>query len=235
MVYRTLDASCVVDTIDRLERRIGERFPESGLRKVCRELGETARRCASEAARLNAPARALRFSVYALYAIGAVALVWLAAGLHIERIGGDAARLVQVLEPAMNIVVLVGVGVLGLGRLEERWKRGRAFAYLHELRSIAHVVDMHQLTKDPYRPSHHLPPTPSSPEASLAPLLLERYLDYCGEMLALTGKLAALLAQSCKDSEVAAAASDIEDLTSGLSAKIWQKVTILSRIDEEAA
>lgn len=233
MAYRNLDAGCVVETIDTLEMRIGERFPDSGLRRVCCQLGETARRCAAEAAKLNAPAKGLRFSKYAVYALGGAAIIWIATSLHVDQFGGDAARLIQVLEPAMNVAVLVGIGVLGLGRWEERWKRGRALAYLHELRSIAHVVDMHQLTKDPYRPSHALPRTAHSPEQTLAPLLLERYLDYCGEMLSLTGKLAALLAQSYRDSEVAAAASDIEDLTSGLSAKIWQKVSILTRIEEQ--
>lgn len=42
--------------------------------------------------------------------------------------------------------------------------------------------------------------------------------------MSLTAKLAALLAQSCRDDAVAAAASDIETLTTGLSRKIWQKI-----------
>jgi hypothetical protein len=235
MAYKTLKADCVIETIDQLERRIGERFPDSGLRKVCRELGETARRCAAEAARLNKPATAIRLSVYAIWALGAVALIWLAAGLHLERLSLDATSLVQVLEPTMNIAVLVGIGVLALGRLEERWKRARALDYLHELRSIAHVVDMHQLTKDPHRPALLLPPTVSSPKNALSAALLDRYLDYCSEMASLTGKLAALLAQSCRDSEVAAAASDVENLTTGLSRKIWQKMTVLDRGGDAAA
>ncbi|MEX0645505.1 MAG: hypothetical protein WD076_09350 [Parvularculaceae bacterium] len=238
MAYKTLKANCVIETIDQLERRIGERFPESGLRKVCQELGDTARRCAAEAARLNKPATAIRFSVYAIWALGAATLAWLATALHLERLSLDATSLVQVLEPTMNVAVLVGIGVLALGRLEERWKRARALDYLHELRSIAHVVDMHQLTKDPHRPALLVPPTASSPTHGLSAALLERYLDYCSEMVSLTGKLAALLAQSCRDSEVAAAASDVENLTTGLSRKIWQKMTVLARAgdaEDEAA
>jgi len=41
-------------------------------------------------------------------------------------------------------------------------------------------------------------------------------------MLSLGDKRAALLTQSRRDGEVAAAASDIETLTTGLSRKIWQ-------------
>lgn len=60
MPYRTLRADCVVETIDKLVLRIGERFPESGLRRVAVDLGDIARRCASEALRLSRPQRWIR-------------------------------------------------------------------------------------------------------------------------------------------------------------------------------
>lgn len=232
MAYRSLRADCVVETIDTLERRIGARLPESGLRMVCATLAATARRCAAEAERLSRPATLIRLSVYAVWAAGAAAALWLLAVVRYEEMDLGAANVVQALEAAMNLAVLVGLGVVGLGRLEDRWKRRRALDYLHELRSIAHVIDMHQLTKDPYRPQ--LAPTPHSPKEQLPTALLERYLDYCAEMAALTGKLAALLAQSCRDPAVAGAASDVEALTTGLSQKVWQKMTILARLEEAA-
>jgi hypothetical protein len=230
MAYRTLNAACVVETISRLELRIAARFPAAGLRSVCKTLHETATRCAAEAERLNQPALAVRLSVYGVWLLGAAALAWLVTSVHFEAVELEAAPLIQILEPAMNIAVLVGIGVVSLGQLETRIKRARALDYLHELRSIAHVVDMHQLTKDPGRSgAKALPATEHSPKENLPPALLGRYLDYCTEMLSLTGKLAALLAQSCKDAEVADAASDVESLTTGLAQKIWQKMTLLER------
>ena len=56
---------------------------------------------------------------------------------------------------------------------------------------------------------------------------LTRYLDYCSEMLSLTNKLAALYAQNLPDAVVIDAVNDIEQLTTNLSSKIWQKITIL--------
>lgn len=230
MPYKTLSAACVIETIVRLEQRIGARFPTAGLRAVCKSLHDTATRCAVEAERLNEPALAVRLSVYGVWILGAAALLWLLTSLNYEAVEMEAAPLVQLLEPVMNIAVLVGIGVVSLGQMETRVKRARALDYLHELRSIAHVVDMHQLTKDPNRTGPQaLPATEFSPKENLPPALLERYLDYCTEMLSLTGKLAALLAQSCKDAEVADAASDVEALTTGLAQKIWQKMTLLSR------
>jgi hypothetical protein len=62
---------------------------------------------------------------------------------------------------------------------------------------------------------------------------LTRYLDYCSEMLALTGKLATLYAQSLPDQVVIDAVNDIEILTANLSGKIWQKITILESREEK--
>jgi hypothetical protein len=61
---------------------------------------------------------------------------------------------------------------------------------------------------------------------------LTRYLDYCAEMLALVGKLAALYAEGVRDSVVINAVNDIENLTSGLGRKIWQKITIIGALEE---
>ncbi|HJS46690.1 MAG TPA: hypothetical protein VJ773_01750 [Gemmatimonadales bacterium] len=63
----------------------------------------------------------------------------------------------------------------------ERLKRREALAAPHELRSITHIVDMHQLTKDPDRAA--LPPADarSPPPRELGPEQPGRYLDHCAE------------------------------------------------------
>jgi hypothetical protein len=49
-------------------------------------------------------------------------------------------------------------------------------------------------------------------------------------MLAILGKLGALLVQDFDDSPTLSAVNDIEDLTSGLQRKIWQKIMITDRV-----
>ena len=68
----------------------------------------------------------------------------------------------------------------------------------------------------------------SSPKESLTPAELTRYLDYCSEMLSLIGKLAALYVQRFDDPVALAAVNDVEQLTNGLSRKIWQKISIIN-------
>ena len=71
------------------------------------------------------------------------------------------------------------------------------------------------------------PTTDSSPTRRMTQFELGRYLDYCSEMLSLTGKVAALYVQQFDDGVALQAVNEIEDLTTGLSRKIWQKLMIV--------
>jgi hypothetical protein len=57
-----------------------------------------------------------------------------------------------------------------------------------------------------------------------------RYLDYCSEMLSLTSRIAASFVQSFNDPIVLSTVNEIETLATGLSGKIWQKITLLERV-----
>ena len=61
----------------------------------------------------------------------------------------DLGAFVQVLESAINDVVFVAIALAFLVTIETRLKRQITLRAIHELRSLAHIVDMHQLTKDP--------------------------------------------------------------------------------------
>ncbi len=224
--FRSLEAGRVVDTIGRLERRIEERFGETSLAKVCAELLAIARENSARARRIGAPNMPLRVAIYALIAAGAAGLLWIAWQLwrSLPTEGGPFSVLGAV-ETATNLLVLVGAPVFFLTRIEERLKRREALAALHELRSLIHVIDMHQLTKDPSAMS--ISATASSPARPLDRNQTARYLDYCSEMLSLSAKVAVLFAQGFPDTAVLESVSDIERLTAGLSQKIWQKIMIV--------
>jgi hypothetical protein len=231
--FETLRADRIIATLDKLHARIVARFPEAGLGRVCGELTQTARVLAKDAARLSRPSWGWRVGVTALIALGLTAQVF--AGVRFFHVqggfGADAGDLLQGLEAAVNLMILFGGAVWFLLTLEERFKRRRVLTALYRLRSAAHVIDMHQLTKDPtiVLDAHK---TAASPERTMSRFELTRYLDYCAEMLALLGKLAALYADGMRDSVVIDAVNDIENLTTGLGRKIWQKITIISALEE---
>lgn len=107
------------------------------------------------------------------------------------------------IESAINDLVFAGIAVFFLLALSNRLKRGHLLALLHRPRSLAHIGDMHQLTKDPERLRQSFTPPEASPDLDLGRAGMEHYLDYCSELPNLIGTVAAL------------------------SRKIWQQISLL--------
>jgi hypothetical protein len=227
-----LDASKIEETVSTLAKRIQERFPMSGLHGVCLHLHSIAAAARKRGEEIRRPIVSVRIASGVTIAGILVVLGYtLKRTFDLANVGNaepGLADFIQMLEAAINSVLLVGATVLFLVTLETRVKRRRALKALHELRAIAHVIDMHQLTKDPERALGIGKDTKSSPKRELSPFELTRYLDYCSEMLSLSGKIAAIYAQDFDDAGVVDAVNDIEDLTTGLSRKIWQKISVLN-------
>jgi len=226
----TLDPRQILETVDVLRDRVDERFPQSGLSGLAHTLSRIAADTVPQLRWVATPHRPLRVGIGLLIAfipalVGAV--IWQA-----PRLSGGIntwAGLIQVIESVMNDVFFIGAAIFFLSTVETRIKRRRALRFLRELRALAHIVDMHQLTKDPDRVLRAGGDTPSSPERRMTPFELGRYLDYCSEMLSLISKIAALYVQTFDDAVVLAAVDEVETLTTGLSGKIWQKIMILER------
>lgn len=230
-MFRRLEPTHLLETAARLSRRVDERFPGSGLSAVVRELilvGESAIRDHPWFAKPHVGLRILVGLCIALLILVTGALVTVLVRLPA---GGSLTDVVPTIEAAINEIVFVGIAIYFLLGLEVRRKRRRALKALHELRSMAHIIDMHQLTKDPerVRMGDDATDTPSSPARNLSVFELARYLDYCSESLSLLSKFAVLYIQDFDDPITISAVNEIEDLTNGLSRKIWQKIMILDQ------
>lgn len=222
--FRALEPDLIVATLTSLQQRIAERFLDSGLTQVSRELTRIALESAKrtkEIARPNIALRCLFVLVVVLMAVAAAYLVVRVAMMLASATQEDAV-LFQGLDAGVSLLIVFGGAAYFLFSLEGRLKRGKALAALHELRSIVHVIDMHQLTKDPS--AYGAPRTSSSPDRPMSLFLLQRYLNYCSELLSLASKVAALYVQKDRDPVVIDAVGDIERLTTNLSTKIWQKI-----------
>jgi hypothetical protein len=230
-MYRALDADKIIETARVLGSRISERFPGCSLSKVANELLAEARQAATTEKWLAAPLLWVR--VVAVAGILLMLVVTGATLLVMNRkveLFSSIAEFFQGLDAAVNEIILLGVAIYFLVGLEKRLKRRRAIKAIHVLRSMAHIIDMHQLTKDPDRLAQARSDTPSSPSRHMTPFELTRYLDYCSEMLAIISKVAALYVQNFTDSITVSAVNEVEDLTNGLSRKVWQKIMILDRM-----
>ena len=214
-----LDSAKIVATARVLEKRIEERFPESGLAHVCAQLVWLAGKARERSAWIEKPdvrMRALSVSVIAILVIASIAAVVLAAkqGASGGRLG--MAELVQVGEAAVNDLVLLGAAIYFLSSLERRAKRARVLRAVQELRTLAHLVDVHQLTKNP-----------DAVRERMTAFEMSRYLDYCSEMLSLIGTIGAVYCDSFDDPDAVEAVTDLEQMAIGLQRKIWQKIVLI--------
>ncbi len=232
-MYEELKLDQILQTIAALQRRIAERFPDSSLSRIALELLHIGQELGPTLERLRRP----RWGLRALLAAGIVVIAALLAlfTLRFGRMSVDVSgidvsgigSLLQAIEAATQDLIFLSLSAYFLFTIEARLRRRESLRALHRLRVIVHIVDMHQLTKDP---EHLYPPekrTPSSPARGLGRFELSRYLDYCSELLALASKLAALHVQYLNDPVVLEAVTDVENLAGSLASKIWQKIVIL--------
>jgi len=231
-----LDTAPVLATVRRLHERIGARFPERGLHRVAGELvalvEEVEASPVTSRRRLHAVRLASRIAM-SMIVVATVILLALAVRDSAADGPDHSTEWLPLIESGINDVVFAAIAVWFLWSVPERLQRQAALALLYRARSLAHIVDMHQLTKDPERLRESFRPTPKSAAMSLDPDQLEHYLDYCSELLSLVAKAAALCAEESQDSVVLDTVRSIEALTAGMSREIWQKITILNQARQQ--
>lgn len=232
MPYSSLSSASIVKTAHILRNRVKERFPERGLTQVCEELLQVAQKGAEQAEWIARPLWPIRITIVTAIIALLYILIRALTLLQLDTEVGGVAEFVQTVEAGINDIILIGAAVYFLITIETRIKRERILKNLHELRSLAHIIDMHQLTKDPERAVQR-PTTASSPKDDMTAFELTRYLDYCSEMLSLIGKIAALYTQGFEEPVVLATVNEIESLTNGLARKIWQKIMIVQALRPE--
>ncbi|HXI71093.1 MAG TPA: hypothetical protein VNN22_12125 [Verrucomicrobiae bacterium] len=229
-MYRNLNADLIVQTCRATQGRIAEQFVNSGLSKIAAEILTVSEQAAGLAAWLARPHLPLR----ALAGIGIatifIIIISVAMSVKVQMTFSSIGEFLQGLDAAINEVVFIGIAAFFFVTLETRLKRRRALNAIRELRALAHIIDMHQLTKDPERITGTPIDTAGAAKRPQNPAELIRYLDNCGDLLALISKISALYVQDFDDPVTLAAVNEIENLTSGLSRKIWQKIMIFDRI-----
>ncbi len=227
-----LDSVYVAETVGRLEARIRARFPD-------RRLGDAAHALRTAVPQIHdafEASKERRTRIRWATRMAGVAIVVVAAAATLLALRDPLLHGTQssvdwlpIAESTINDLVFTSIAVFFLWALPERLERRALLDLLHRLRSLAHVVDMHQLDKDPEqtRPDYHR--TTYSP---IRPIMdaaeLHQYLDYCSELVSLIAKAAALCAERTSDPVVLGTVSEIETLTAQMSQKIWQKISLLT-------
>lgn len=232
--FLKLDPPSLIGAVKQLRDRIEARFPQASLSTIAKTVVEAAERASARAAAIREPNIYIRTSVVILIGLVVAGLVYIAMHLDYrtaEKEVKGAPAFVQFLDAAVETTAFLFGGAIFLVTLESRLKRAKLIAAVHELRSLAHIIDMHQLTKSPDHYLKETHRTKYSPEVRYDLYQVRRYLDYCSELLAMVSKVAMLYLEDQSDPVVLDAVDQIENLTTSLSRKIWQKVSIMNDID----
>ena len=225
-----LDARYVEQTVRRLEERIRARFPDRNLGNAARELGRMVpeiqagfRESKERRSHVRLISRGASLVIVVLTLIALVIALRDAVTTGLDH----SFTWVTLIESLVNDVIFAAIAVVFLWLLPERLERRALLDLLHKLRSQAHVVDMHQLDKDPEQARADYTPTAKSPAHRMNAEDLHHYFDYCSELVSLIAKTAALCAERTSDPVVLVTVSEIETLAAQLSQKIWQKISLL--------
>jgi len=217
----------IVETARNYHKRIDKRFPSAGISRVAAEVVRVSEAAAERAAYIRRPDR--------WQWAGRVAIAVLALGVIIgyftshEDQPFTLAKIYRFVDETKVFGAYLVAAAIFLWNADTRWKRKRALQAVHELRSLAHLVDMYQLVKAPDRPDVTVAGKVLDADA------LRWYLQYCTELLALLSKVGQLYVQDFPDAIALAAVDQFENLTGSLSAKIYQKLTLLDRCASPAS
>ena len=156
-LHEPLEAPAVRQTVEELYGRIEARFPKRGLLGVCGDLILLVEEVQSSAGQGQRQIRWVRWASRVVMAfVVVVTVLALLLALHDaffdERVR-DSIDVLGLAETAISDLVYAAIAIFFLWSFPERLQRSRLLSLLHQLRSTAHVIDMHQLTKDPEQPA----------------------------------------------------------------------------------
>jgi len=214
-------------TIYRLYLRINDRFPDSGLANICNKLHEISLETNNTLQWIVKPNYPIRILVCFIITGIISATILSISSIHFSLVTINISDFIQMFGSAMEGTAIAAAALIFIITFENKRKRTKIISSINRLRCIAHVIDMHQLTKSPDTLKKTGMSTSNSPKRELSTFELGRYLNYCSEMLSLTSKLGFLYIQKFPDPVATDAVNDLEALATGLSRKIWQKIIII--------
>jgi hypothetical protein len=206
---RHLDQQKLVKTSAELAEWMSKEFETAHLSQVAKEVNLLTQEAVARAESIRRPNFWLRAGIVAILAIALLALGW--------QVYTDPTNTLEFLDITKGAGIYLLSALVFLVTLEIRLKRRKALKAVHELRAMAHIIDMHQLAKDPVIDQFRHEPNQFSHR-------INQYLHVCTALLALVSKIGQLYVEDFPDTEAVRAVDDFESMATGLSNKIWNKI-----------
>ena len=234
--FNNLDPQKIVDTIERLSQRVSERFPDSGLTNVCSRLHDISENMKKRAEWIGRPVywlRAITWLIcFAILSMAIARFYYLAEPTAPLGSGGSRRRRRWLRDSAgggPERHCFDSAAIFFFLTLETRYKRQRALKAIHELRTVAHIIDHASVDEGPA--SDHVQTglfvNGIVSQAADDPVSIATLPGVLQRNAVIDGKIAAVYVQEFDDGVALTSATELETLTTGLSNKIWQTAPIL--------
>ena len=217
----SIDGYQVTLAFENLQNQISKTFPESGLIHTLEDLTSASKEATAISEKKSVVWKLSWPVAILIPTIVFVSVLWLFFDKNAPINGFDDV------DGVLNLIFLcVMIGYL-IRQAFKSVRRISAMKQLHKIRSLIHMLDMKQQNKK----YHNKCLTNKRPLTTSQNIM---YLDDCSQALSLAGKIAALLIEGHNDTIVIATVNEIDSLCNGISAKIWQKISVLqNHVNEE--
>jgi hypothetical protein len=105
-----LDPEKIIETVDILVKRISDRFPDSGLRKVCLELLMLSQQTKKNVSDISKPNISLRLFSLIIILVGLGGLIFSFSLVNLEITNRNFHDFLEIMEGVFNNLILMGGG-----------------------------------------------------------------------------------------------------------------------------
>lgn len=212
-----LRAEDIQEMLEKQKVQLYKDFPTSTLNNTCESMLTISReinRTIKEVNKRNYIVTGL-LCILSVLIFSSITYTWKKLNITFTEI--NVSDFVQMFDASFSFLILLGSGALFLISYQSKARKKKLTRAISKLTGLAHVIEAHQLSKDPH--SH-----PFQDDEQLI-----KYLGHCSDLLALTSKIGFLYVQAFDDPETQAVESGLENLISGISRKVWQKIMIIQK------
>lgn len=213
---RKLRPDKLIATSLELAKWIRLEFPKAHLSDVADDVYALTTEAVAKAKNIARP-------MYWLRALLTLAFAGLAGGVYWHYTNHTEQEFMDLLHSLKPLGAFVGGAVLFVITLETRVKRWKALKAIHELQSVVHIIDMHQLGKDPIIEKFRDDPEEHDKK-------IDQYLHCCTAMISIASKIGQLYIDHFYDAAATTAVNEFEAVATGTTQKIWSKILHLGQV-----
>ena len=147
--YREINPTKLIDSVGKMADRVEEQFPSSGLSAVANEVAAVAEGTVARVAEIKKPRIGLRIGVGIMVLLVLSGPLLFSFLLSFSEEVTNLGDFLEATDAGLHMLLVLAGGIYFLVGMENRMRRNQALDAIAEFRSLTHLVDLHQINKNP--------------------------------------------------------------------------------------